>query len=142
MYGDWPGGSCWLIGKTCLKASPTTLRLESARSEHGWNVAESQPSVGSKLITETVRGAAPMPERPPDVTLVTVVSVIYPSFSFQNDCMKSCLSVHLQHQRRGSTYLEIIKDPWGYLIVSERAVIAAYHTSEAGSCHESAVLEG
>src|SRR6266702_2042693 len=142
MYGDWPGGSCWLIGKTCLKASPTTLRLESARSEHGWNVAESQPSVGSKLITETVRGAEPILERPPDVTLVIVVSLIYPSSSFQNDCMKACLSVRFQHQRRGKTFLEIIKDQWRYLVVSECVVIAAYRTSEAGSCHESAVLEG
>ena len=71
------------IGKSSLKASPTTLRLERARSEHGWNVTESQPSVGSKLRTDTVRGTAPIPERPPVVTLVIVVSVINPFSSFQ-----------------------------------------------------------
>jgi hypothetical protein len=64
------------------------LRLESARSEHGWNVAASHPSAGSKLRTETVRGAEPIPERPPVVTFVIVVSVINPSSSFQNVCMK------------------------------------------------------
>ena len=71
------------IGKTSLKPSPTTLRVERARSEHGWNVTESQPSVGSKLRTDTVRGTAPIPERPPVVTLVIVVSVINPFSSFQ-----------------------------------------------------------
>ena len=59
-------------------------RPESARSEQGWNVAESQPSVGSKLKTEIAKDAAPIPDRPPVVTLVTVVSAIHPPSSFQN----------------------------------------------------------
>jgi hypothetical protein len=59
------------------------LRDERARSEHGWNVSGSQPRVGSKLRTETVKGTAPIPERPPVVTLVIVVSVMNPFSSFQ-----------------------------------------------------------
>ena len=68
------------------------LRLNSARSEHGWNVAESQPSDVSKLSTETVSGAAPIPERPPAVTFVTVVSLMNPFSSFQNVCKKKGMS--------------------------------------------------
>ena len=68
------------------KASPTTLRVDRARSEHGWNVAGSHPRVGSKLRTAIVLGADPLPERPPVSTSVTVVSVMNPSSSFQNVC--------------------------------------------------------
>jgi hypothetical protein len=68
------------------KASPTTFRVDSARSEQGWNVAESHPRVGSKLRTAIVLGAEPWPERPPVSTSVTVVSVMNPSSSFQNVC--------------------------------------------------------
>ena len=69
------------------KASPTTLRVDRARSEQGWNVAGSHPRVGSKLRTEIVLGADPLPERPPVSTSVTVVSVMNPSSSFQNVCV-------------------------------------------------------
>ena len=40
------------------------------------------------------------------------------------------------------TFLDIIKDKWCYLVISECGVIAAYGTTEAGSCHKSAVLKG
>ena len=69
------------------------FRLESARSEHGWNVAESQPSDGSKFKTETVRGAAPIPERPPVVTFVTVVSLMKPFSSFQKVCKDDSVQI-------------------------------------------------
>ena len=87
------------------------LRLESARSEHGWNVAESQPSDGSKLRTETVRGAAPIPERPPVATSVTVVSLMKPFSSFQkvrNDVSSQIIEIlylrgsHVPGDTRGS----------------------------------------
>jgi hypothetical protein len=69
-----------------VNASPTTLRFDSARSEQGWNVAESHPKVGSKLRTVTVIGADPLSERPPVITSVPVVSLMNPSSSFQNVC--------------------------------------------------------
>jgi hypothetical protein len=87
------------MGNISLKASPTTLRLDRARSEHGWNVAASQPSVGSKFSTETVRGAAPIPERPSD-TFVIVVSVMNPFSGFQNDYMLRCFSLLRQRRER------------------------------------------
>jgi hypothetical protein len=34
-----------LIGKNCLKWSPTTFGLDRAPGEHGWKVALWQPSV-------------------------------------------------------------------------------------------------
>ena len=43
---------------------------------------------------EAARGAEPMPERPPVVTFVIVVSVINPSASFQNDCRDKAISQH------------------------------------------------
>ena len=98
------------MGKSFLKASPTTLRLERARSEHGWNVAGSQPSVGSKFRTETVRGAAPIPERPSD-TFVTVVSVMNPFSGFQNDCKLNRFSLLLSGSaREATTFLAIVED--------------------------------
>jgi hypothetical protein len=97
------------MGKSSLKASPTNLRLERARSEHGWNVAGSQPSVGSKFRTETVRGAAPIPERPSD-TFVIVVSVMNPFSGFQNDCKLSGFSLLLSESRKATTFLAIIED--------------------------------
>ena len=68
------------------------FRLESARSEHGLNVAESQPSNGSKFKTETVRGAPPMPERPPVITFVTVVSLMK-SFSSLEVCKDDSVQI-------------------------------------------------
>src|SRR6266850_1959123 len=41
-----------------LKASPTILRNERARSEHGWNVSASQLSVGSNFIVGAVLRSA------------------------------------------------------------------------------------
>ena len=57
------------------ETSTTTLRVNRARSEQDWNVTESQPGIGSKLRPlrteiDTVRGTAPIPERPPVVTSV------------------------------------------------------------------------
>ena len=93
------------MGKITLKASPTTFRDESARSEHGWNVLGSQPSVGSKLRTETVRGAAPIPERPPVVTFVIVVSVINPFSPFQKVYKVQHVSVfHASIDEGGTIY--------------------------------------
>ncbi len=74
-----------------VKASLMTFRFDSARSEQGWNVAESHPKVGSKLRTETVIGADPLPEWPTVFTSVTVVSFMNPSSSFQNVCGLGCL---------------------------------------------------
>jgi hypothetical protein len=43
---------------------------------------------------------------------------------------------------KSETFLKIIEDKWSYLVIPECVVIAAYCSTEAGSCHESTVLEG
>lgn len=82
-------------------------RPASARSEHGWNVAESQPSVGSKLKAEADREAAPIPEV---FTTVTVVSLMNPSFSFQNVYRDETFQFNCREYSEAKTFLEIIED--------------------------------
>lgn len=49
------------------KESTKTFKFASALSEHGWNVAASQPASGSNVWIEARRVLESLPERPPPV---------------------------------------------------------------------------
>ena len=121
------------------------LRLDSARSEHGWNVAESQPSDVSKLSTETVSGAAPIPERPPAVTFVTVVSLMNPFSSFQNVCQKKRMSTLSSTSEWDSgittlLYLEIGEDQFRLGFEGRNAFRSSNLATEVRASQQGAVL--
>ena len=70
---------------TLLKESTYETKFANARSEHGWNVVESQPAVGSNVWMDASTVLASIPDRPPPV-----FAVIYgpDPAGFQYDCKK------------------------------------------------------
>ncbi len=84
------------------------------------------------MRTDTVRGTAPIPERPPVVTLVIVVSVINPFSSFQKVYEVKVFQFP-QNLGGESTFLDIVEDRRCDAIICKIIRLTANHATEASS---------